>query len=147
MIHVINTSCRSNRISYRFLFIIMFFFQAAPGFLSRREVDSWPGVEPWREIFEWGAIFSQHPLPGLVGISNSNFKRKKLTKMLCFRYQYLVFTSHREVTLCLRDTFGNIFYTSRCRVPITSTSYAKLPLRICFVSASGIACCIRVSIL
>ena len=59
----------------------------------------------------WGAIFSQHPLPGLVGISNSNFKRKKLTKMLCFRYQHLVFTLHREVTLCLRDTFGNIFYT------------------------------------
>ena len=115
MIHVINTSCRSNRISYRYLFVIMFFFQAAPGFLSRREVDSWPGVEPWREIYEWGAIFSQHPLPGLVGISNSNFKRKKLTKMLCFRYQHLVFTLHREVTLCLRDTFGNIFYTSRCR--------------------------------
>ena len=91
------------------------FFQAAPGFLSRREVNSWPGVEPWREIFEWGAIFSQHPLPGLVGISNSNSKRKKLTKMLCFRYQHLVFTLHREVTLCLRDTFGNIFYTSRCR--------------------------------
>ena len=90
MIHVINTSCRSNRISYRYLFIIMFFFQAAPGFLSRREVDSWPGVEPWRDIFEWGAIFSQHPLPGLVGISNSNFKRKKLTKMLCVRYQHLV---------------------------------------------------------
>ena len=35
---------------------------------------------------EWSAIFFQRPLPGLVGISNSNFKRKKVTKLLCFRY-------------------------------------------------------------
>ena len=61
-------------------------FQAAPGFLSSRVMNSWPGVEPWREILEWSAIFFQRPLPGLVGISNSNFKRKKLTKLLCSRY-------------------------------------------------------------
>ena len=132
MIHVINTSCRSHRISYRYLFIIMFFFQAAPGFLSRREVDSWPGVKPWREISEWGAIFSQHHLPGLVGISNSNFKRKKL----CFRYQHLVFTLHREVTLCLRDTFGNIFYTSRCRESFVYQSHQHRMPNYHFVYAS-----------
>ena len=111
MIHVINTSCRRNRISYRYLFIIMFFFQAAPGFLSRREVNSWPGVEPWREIFEWGAIFSQHPLPGLVGISNSNFKRKKLTKMLYVFGINIWFLHYIVKSLYAFGTLSGIYFT------------------------------------
>ena len=60
-------------------------------------------------------------------------------------------TSER-VVICLWDTFGNTFYTSRwlhdgfttsssLRIPIASTSYAKLPLRVSFVTASGIIVC------
>ena len=56
------------------------------------------------------------------------------------------------MSLCLRDTFGNTFYTSRwlhdgfttsssLRIPFASTSYAKLPLRVSFVTASGIIVC------
>ena len=56
------------------------------------------------------------------------------------------------MSLCLRDTFGNTFYTSRwlhdgfttsssLRIPSASTSYAKLPLRVSFVTASGIIVC------
>ena len=68
-----------------FVYYYFFFFQAAPGFLSGRVVDSWPRAEPSMEILEWRAIFFQRPLPGLVGISNSNLKKnkKKLTKLLC----------------------------------------------------------------
>ena len=69
-----------------------------------------------------------------------------------FEWSQLNFTLHREVTLCLLDTFGNKFYTSRwlqdgfmtsssLRIPFASTSYAKLPLRVSFVSASGIIVC------
>ena len=56
------------------------------------------------------------------------------------------------MSLCLRDTFGNTFYTSRwlhdgittsssLRIPFASTSYAKLPRRVSFVTASGIIVC------
>ena len=56
------------------------------------------------------------------------------------------------MSLCLRDTFGNTFYTSRwlhdgfttssiLRIPFASTSYAKLPLPVSFVTASGIIVC------
>ena len=56
------------------------------------------------------------------------------------------------MSLCLRDTFGNTFYTSRwfhdgfttsssLRIPLASTSYAKLPRRVSFVTASGIIVC------
>ena len=36
--------------------------------------------------------------------------------------QQLIFSYHREVTLSLRDTFGNTFYTSRCREAIVKPS-------------------------
>ena len=56
------------------------------------------------------------------------------------------------MSLCLRDTFGNTFYTSRLlhdgfttssslRIPFASVSYVKLPLRVSFVTASGIIVC------
>ena len=56
------------------------------------------------------------------------------------------------MSLCLQETFGNTFYTSRWlhdgfttssshRIPFASTSYAKLPLRVSFVTASGIIVC------
>ena len=56
------------------------------------------------------------------------------------------------MSLCLRDTFGSTFYTSRwlhdgfttsssLRIPFASTSYAKLPRRVSFVTASGIIVC------
>ena len=51
-------------ISYRHLFIIIFSFKQHQGFFFRRVVNSWPGVEPWREILERNAIFFQRPLPG-----------------------------------------------------------------------------------
>ena len=56
------------------------------------------------------------------------------------------------MSLCLRDTFGNTFYTSRwlhdgfttsssLRIPFASTSYAKLSRRVSFVTALGIIVC------
>ena len=56
------------------------------------------------------------------------------------------------MSLCLRDTFGNTFYTSRwlhdgfttsssIRIPFASTSFAKLQLCVSFVTASGIFVC------
>ena len=78
-----------------------------------------------------------------------------------FLVSLIDFYIHREVSLCLRDTFGNTFYTSRwlhdgfttsssLRIPFASTSYAKQPLFVTFVTASGIIVCLscvpRVSI-
>ena len=69
-----------------------------------------------------------------------------------FLVSLIDFYIHREVSLCLRDTFGNTFYTSRwlhdgftmsssLRIPFASTSYAKLPLRVSFMTASGVIVC------
>ena len=148
MIHVINTSCRRNKIPYRYLLIIIIFFHAAPGFFSSREVDSWYGVEPWRKILEWSAIFFQRPLPGLVGISNSNFKRKKLTKLLCSRYYCSLNIWFLQNIVKSRYAFGTrrIYFTTHDVVKPSCTNRINI---VCKTTSSYMlreSCCIRVSI-
>ena len=86
---IINTSCRSNSISFGLFINYSVVIQAAPGFLSSIAVNSWSRTLEGN--FGVGLTLPT-PFPGLGGISNFIFKRTKLRKLLCSQYMTVVST-------------------------------------------------------